>query len=487
MGKSIQFGLKFISQYVTSEKMIQDLKAFEIETVHFAISEHWDGGKTELIDEEWMRAIQSAGIKVWLMIPANAFYDSKILNVDGVDKTDWLIQFQTSQTSMVGLYMYSFHHEGFIQYQCNKIERIIENYPFFDGIEFSESYFPEIETIIGKNPNASGFYGDVSPFALEKFFSVFLDNTASPVSFSEIIQDDFLYNKWVEYRVEAIGNFFKQIKETLISKKSPFLFALWMQGASWSEKPLELIREYLGIDTIQLMDIVSPDYVYIQSSARDWGRYPLDYDYIKAYSPIKEAIKAHDENVFIGVQTDYVSYHYSNQSTVPKLTADWLHGYYETAKSLSFDSATAYEYGLSEKLGTWPSKGIWGFLDIGYLEADSTTEAIPVESEIISILVWGSDYWNLAYTSKGLFWFNDIGKHLKLDMKVPTYQYPNVSSPKTAVPFDPQTFFIIDSLGEDWLKIRTKSVYTWMYRPELEDQMSEDEIRVWQELVNGRN
>lgn len=468
MSNSIQIDPQFLSQYLTIDLLIQEMKAFEITEVHFMLFQNWDGSKNEVINDNWIKALQEKGIKVWLMVPASAFYDSSAINVNGEYKTNWLMGIQNPQTVIGGLYLYSFHNEEFIQWQCDKLSRIIDNYPFFDGIEFVESYFPEIEQIVGRNPNASGFYGDVSSFALERFFTIFLGNTVSPVSFNEIINDEELYEKWVEYRIDAVNNFFKKIKEVLIAKNSSLLFAVWGQGKSERENQLELMREYLGLDIIQLIDIANPDYIFIQSAASDYARYPVDPEYLAEYLPIKEAIQSHNPNIPVGVQTDYVSYHYSHQATVPKLDAEWLWNYYQLAQNLGFHSATAYEYGISKRLNTWPSKGAWDYLETGYLSPDESSEPVPVQSEITSILIFASGYWNLAKTPKGLFWFKDIGNHMPIDQKVYAYQYPNLSSPVTAIPFDPQVFFIIGSLGEDWLRIRTASVYSWIYLSDIQ-------------------
>lgn len=402
-GKSVQFDPAFLPKDVTPEEVLDDLVANGVSAIHYMVVSNWDGSISSEINAELIRLLRNNGIAVWLMIPACGFFSSDIIN----DQKNWLMAFQNKSTLPSGMQFYSFHNKDFVRWQQDKLARILSYYPgLFSGIEFMESYFPEYKSLISEG--GDGFYGDVSEYA-RTLFSLHYLNEAKARSMNEIIAQPSLYEKWVTFRVDAVTDFLYTMKKTIKCLDASVKFSVWTMGMQDSPDMINEARTYFGLDIGRIVNVVRPDSIIIQTSSQDWGRPFLNPGYASSYLPIRDAIKSLDPDMPVGVQADFVSLAYNHPGGV-KLELNWLIGFWNETLSAGFDYATAYNYAVSKRMGTW---------------------RIPLQSYYVAT------------------------------EKTYTYQSANFTSPKIAVPFDPQVFTVTETQEGGWMKIATAAAYKW--------------------------
>jgi hypothetical protein len=323
---------------ITAEELIADLKKADINSVHYFIVSDWDGSKDDnLFKEEYINALKENNIGIWFMLLGNCFYGNTSL------PDEWKMELLSPYPGNVNFF--SFHNENFVNWQVERVKRIIKNYPYLTGIEFAESYFPEWKTI-----DKNGFYGDVSSNARKIFAESYLDVNDSIPTFNEIRNNSELYKEWQNFRVEAIIHFNLRIKETIKNEHPDILFASW--GMGMRNAKLEEIREHFGLDMIRLANEVKPDILFIQTSAQDWGDQSLAPQYLNDYNYIVEALKKANPEILLGVQADIASLSYHDDS-VPKRDGSWWKTFMELSSSAGYFTNTAYEYAFYKKQGLW--------------------------------------------------------------------------------------------------------------------------------------
>lgn len=338
-GNSIQIDPVILnSSGITPDELIADLKKANIKTVHYFIVSDWDGSKNDnLFREEYINALEENNIGIWLMLLGNCFYGNTSL------PDEWKMELLSPYPGNVNFY--SFHNKDFVNWQIERVKRIIENYPHLLGIEFAESYFPEWKTI-----EKNGFYGDVSLNTRKIFTEKYFHANHEPLTFDEIRNNSEWYKYWQDFRVEAIINFNLKIKEAVKSSNPDLLFASW--GMGMRNAKLEEIREHFGLDMIRIAREVAPDILYIQTSAQDWSDPSLSPQYLNSYDYIVKALKKANPDIRLGVQADIASLSFHDE-LVPKRDGEWWKEFMELSLSVGYYTNTAYEYTFYKKQGLW--------------------------------------------------------------------------------------------------------------------------------------
>ena len=337
-GNSIEIDLStFYSLEISPEELIADLKKADIKTVNYLVINYWDGSVDDnLLRKEYMQALEENGIGIWLMLLGKGFYENTTL------PASW------EQTTIVqhypGYRNYSFHNDDYVNWHVERVKRVITNYPNFIGIEFAETFFPAWKSIDG-----NGYYGDVSPFAREKFTKEYLKLDRETLSFAEIRRNAEWYKKWQDFRVDAIVKFNQKMKDAIKSTNPEVLFAAWGMGIR--NGTLEEIREHWGLDMVRIVQEVEPDIFYVQTSSEDWLDVNLQPQYIDGYSYIVEALQKANPNVMLGVQTDIASHSWNN----PNAPRDgvWWKTFMELSLSIGYYTNTAFDYGFYKQQGLW--------------------------------------------------------------------------------------------------------------------------------------
>ena len=336
-GNSIQIDpTVFNRMNIPPEDLIADLKKANINSIHFMVANYWDGSKNDdLFKPKYLQALKDNGISAWIMLLGNVFYASTPL------PKEWEMEFLSPYPDISS---YSFHHDDFVEWQVNRTKRILENYDFV-GVEFAESYFPEWKTVDKK-----GFYGDVSDYARKKFTKEYLGLTVDVFSFDEIRADPKLYKSWQDFRVDAVVNFNKKIKEAVKSTNESTLFASWgigIRGGSLGE-----LREHFALDMPRIVEEVSPDVFFIQTASQDWGNSNLRSNYMHGYEYLRQALIEANPNVKIGIQTDIASLSYHNPNVSKRVPQWWLE-FMDESTNIGYYTNTAYEYAFTKLQGIW--------------------------------------------------------------------------------------------------------------------------------------
>ncbi|WP_270089940.1 hypothetical protein [Sphingobacterium sp. SYP-B4668] len=391
-GNSIQIDPSVLyQQEISPERLIADLKMANIKSVHFFIAGFWDGSKNDqLLRPEYLTALKKEGIGIWIMLLGNCIYGTSTL------PKEWHMEFLTPYPSQ-GISFYSFHRPEFVDWQVNRVKQILQNYEI-EGVEFAESYFPEWKTLAG-----NGFYGDISLFARKKFTEKYVGSNSATLSFDFIRKDITLYNKWVDFRVDAILQFNKRIKAAVKEVAPDVLYAAWGMGVR--NGTMGEIREHFGLDMIQLVKDVQPDIMVLQTSAQDWLDPQLPYDYLKEYAALTKAIQAANPKVALSIQADIVSLGYSDPKVAKRFPEWWLRFFDFSLKS-GYYTNTAYEYAFSKKDGIWLKENLSDRTPRKlYKDASLQAEVLAEAVVPLALVQTQGDHWKMVYTEKGLGWF----------------------------------------------------------------------------------
>lgn len=390
-GNSIQIDPQMLyEQQIAPETLIADLRMANIKSVHFFIVSDWDGSRNDqLLKPAYLAALNKADIAVWIMLLGNCIYGNSHLPVE------WQMEFLTPYPNQ-GIKFYSFHRADFVDWQVNRVKRILQNYAV-NGIEFAESYFPEWKTQKG-----NGFYGDVSLFARRQFTEKYVGASAATLSFDYIAQNADLYNKWMDFRADAILSFNQKIRAVIKDTDPDVLYAIWGMGIR--NGTISEIREHYGLDMPALAKLVQPDVMVLQTAAQDWLDPKLPVDYLLDYAPLENAIKMANPKVATSIQADIVSLSYSNPS-VEKRDPVWWLSFFDLSLRSGYYSNTAYEYAFSKKEGIWPKGNIQNPIPGKLYKEASLQSAVIADGVIPLALIKEQDlHWKLVYTDSGLGW-----------------------------------------------------------------------------------
>ncbi len=391
-GNSIQIDPEMLyQQQISPETLVADLRMANVRSVHFFIVGNWDGSRNDqLLKPAYLQALKAEKIAVWFMLLGNCIYGNSDL------PSDWQMEFLIPYPNP-GIKFFSFHRPEFVDWQINRVKRILQNYEV-DGVEFAESYFPEWKTL-----NGNGFYGDVSAFARKKFTEKYIGSGLATVSFDYIVKNPAVYSKWMDFRADAILSFNKQIKKAIKEVNADVLYAIWGMGIR--QGTIAEIREHFGLDMPALAKEVQPDVMVLQTAAQDWLDPKLPYNYLQDYATFAKAIQAANPKVALSIQADIVSLGYSNASVEKRYPIWWL-PFFDLALQSGYYSNVAYEYAFSKKEGIWPKNNIDNPVPRKLYRDPSLQSAVISDAIVPLALIKEVDaHWKMVYTEKGLGWF----------------------------------------------------------------------------------
>lgn len=391
-GNSIQIDPTVLyAENISPQELVADLKMANMKSVHFFIAGSWDGTKDDnLLRPEYLNELENNGISVWVMLLGNCVYGSSSL------PKEWEMECLTPYPSS-GIKFYSFHNDDFVAWQVERVKNIMSNYDFV-GIEFAESYFPEWKTI-----NSNGFYGDVSEFARRKFTVDYVGQASPILTFDEIRNDPALYQKWIDFRSDAIIDFNHAIKKAIKDINPETLYAAW--GMGMRKGTMDEIKEHFGLDMTRMVKEVKPDVMVIQTSSQDWGDASLEPNYIKDYNTIVQTLQIANPNVALSIQADIVSLGYHNQN-LKKRDPEWWLSFCDLSLKSGYYTNTAYEYAFAKKDGIW-MKGNLENAKPQKLYKDASLSSTVIADDVLPLgLVKEKDNnWKMVYTEHGLGWF----------------------------------------------------------------------------------
>ena len=251
---------------------------------------------------------------------------------------------QMESTGGVGVRHLSFVHAGYREWMKKRIVKGFGDFGF-DGFTFAEPYYP----MYNGTPEPGQFM-DVSP-NFQKAFKEATGNEFFP-NFTDAADPHYyktdreLYQDWVDFRVDAIVEFYDEVVNGEGGLREQFPKVLICTWTVQADKPngLELLREIDGQDPEELVRVVRPDVHFVQTHWPDWSRGDLPADYAKNYEPYFEAARRADPQVGIGVQADVGS------NAEMRKSRKWYNDFVKACAAAGVDTTTYYQFCLRGEL-----------------------------------------------------------------------------------------------------------------------------------------
>ncbi|MFB5267542.1 N-acyl-D-glucosamine 2-epimerase [Paenibacillus enshidis] len=313
----------------SAESVAEEIECAGYRTVHyFVVQEHKI--HTRIID-----ALQRRGIAVWAMVLGNGSFGVSHLPPQW---SSWKMELlREPKDSFQRL---SHFAEEYVQWKKAAAARLVSEVPF-DGFEVAEPYFPEW------NGLRSGIYGDVGPHAQRAFKERY--GTEMPEFRNKWAANYYrrvpqLYRRWVELRVEAVNGLIDELVNGsggVRQARPDIRIATWSLAVRDRRglAPAKL-REWQGIDAVEMIRRVRPDMHVLQTHWPDWMRPKLAPDYIGEYKRFADPIQAAFPGLPLGIQTDIGSLERMIRGR------DWLTAFNSSIRGQGYDAWTAYEYHL---------------------------------------------------------------------------------------------------------------------------------------------
>nr|WP_275983813.1 N-acyl-D-glucosamine 2-epimerase [Paenibacillus hamazuiensis] len=313
----------------------EDSIADEIELAGYGVVRYFVTNEYQ-VNGRLVEAFRRRGIKVWAMTLGNGTYTTDHLPKEW---PDW--QMTLLKPVKDGFWRFSPFSYKYVKWKKEVLAGLVRRYPF-DGLEIAEPYFPEW------NGLSSGVYGDVGPLARLAFKTEYgvdmpdFRHVTSPIYY---LNNKERYRWWVQFRVDAVNRFLHELVNGfggVRDVRPDIRIATWSIAVQASGDPVELVREYQGVDAAAMITRVKPDVHFIQTHWPDWMRGWLKPDYIKAYQPFAEQIRAVHRDIPLGVQADIGSIRKIRRSL------EWVDKFAAAAQSCGYATWTAYEYHLGK-------------------------------------------------------------------------------------------------------------------------------------------
>ncbi len=328
-GKAIQFDPAFpYYKNRTAESIADEISLTGCNSVHYTVVNEND------INADIISAFHERGIAVWLLVFGNGTYSTQNFPSNW---RDW--QMELVKPSSIDSYtFFSLFNKDYINWKKENLARIVSTYKF-DGIGIIESFFPEWN---GLN---SGVYGDVGPNAIKAFkkeYNLDIPDFYNPSSANYYTKNTDTYNKWIQFRVDAVNNFLNEIfngKGGVREARPEIIVATWSLGVD-APDAISRLREYQGIDANKMISAVKPDVHFLQTHWVDWMKSEdeLQPDYIKKYHSFYNQARKSSSNIPIGVQADFGSLESVFKSP------NWQKEYDLATKKHGYTLWTGYEY-----------------------------------------------------------------------------------------------------------------------------------------------
>lgn len=314
----------------SEESIADEIHLAGYKTVHYVVVDEYN------IKEKLIEAFHKRGIQVWARIFGNGAYTTASFPPEW---TSW----QTELVNPIndGFARLSMHSKPYTEWKKKALAEMVSKNPF-DGVEIMEPFFPEWGGL------ENGVYGDVGPIAQAAFrekHGLDIPDFRNPESPKYYKNDTATYEKWVNFRVEAVNDFLNELvngKGGIREAKPSIGIGIWSLGIDGGPNSVEKLREVQGLDAPSMIAKVKPDIFYLQTHWPDWLKPDLKPDYAKAYEPFIRQIRESDPNMPIGIEADLGSDEAARRGN------DWFRTFGESVSKLGFRTWTGYEYHIGK-------------------------------------------------------------------------------------------------------------------------------------------
>ncbi|PUA38485.1 N-acyl-D-glucosamine 2-epimerase [Paenibacillus elgii] len=307
--------------------------ASELELAGFRTVRYFVTDETR-VNGRLVAALRERGMDVWAMVIGNGTFTTENLPPDW---PEW--QMTLLKPVNDGFTRLSPFSHRYVTWKKAAAAHLVRTHPF-TGFEVAEPYFPEW------NGLASGVYGDVGPYARAAFKQFSGSDmpefrySSSPLYYKK---DRGRYLLWIEFRVQAVNGFLNELINGAggVREARPDIkIATWSLAVDAGQDPVGALREYQGMDAVEMIRTVRPDAHILQTHWPDWMRVHLPPDYIRHYRPFVESIRSVHPDIPLGIQTDIGSLARMRRSR------KWIREFAKSAGELGYRFWTAYEYSI---------------------------------------------------------------------------------------------------------------------------------------------
>jgi hypothetical protein len=330
LGSTIQIDPSFPYYRNRSEASIAE----EIELAGYRVVRYFVTDETN-VNAKLVDAFHRRGISVWAMTLGNGMYTTAHLPADW---PDW--QMVLLKPIDDGFYRFSMFSDKYARWKKAALAKLVRDIPF-DGLEIAEPYFPEW------NGLSNGVYGDIGPYARAAFRKrngTDIPDFKHKSSSMYYKTNKAVYRAWVDFRVDAVNCFLNELINGaggVRDSRPGTAIATWSLALKGSDA-LDKLKEYQGIDAVEMISRVRPDLHFLQTHWPDWMKPYLKPNYFTDYKPFVDRIRAVHPNIPLGIQADIGSKRSIRRSR------EWLDRFNQTAKELRYATWTAYEYHIGK-------------------------------------------------------------------------------------------------------------------------------------------
>ncbi|MDP4099050.1 N-acyl-D-glucosamine 2-epimerase [Paenibacillus sp. P96] len=313
----------------SAESVAEEIERAGYRTVHYFVVQE-NKIHTRIID-----ALQRRDIAVWAMVLGNGAFGVSHLPPQW---SNWRMELLREPKD--GFQRLSHFAKEYVEWKKAAATRLVTEIAF-DGFEVAEPYFPEWNGLY------SGIYGDVGLHAQRAFKERYgtempeFRNRWAANYYRRVPQ---LYRCWIEFRVDAVNGLIDELVNGpggVREARPDIRIATWSLAVRDRRglAPAKL-REWQGIDAVEMIRKVRPDMHILQTHWPDWMRPKLPPDYIAEYWRFADPIRAAFPGLPLGVQADIGSLERMVKGR------DWLTAFSSSVHKHGYDAWTAYEYHL---------------------------------------------------------------------------------------------------------------------------------------------
>lgn len=347
--RTIQISLGFPYNHRRSaESLVSEVVANGYDTILLIVKE------TEIRPAGLVEAAKKAGLQVY-----GSFFGASTFMPDALfppESKQWRMEFTGPKSSNR---YFSYVHDGYRQWYKRYLKELYDRHPF-DGFVFYESYYGARagRLAFGREP----VFGDVSPGFARCFRQATgharFPNFTDPASPDYYRNDPGLYRDFVEYRVQSVVDFHREIWDGeggLRQLHPEVAFATWTIALA-GDGALAEMREFQSQDGARLATELQPDCHFFQSHWPDWLPEKQPPSYVKDYAPYVRSVRDAAPAAVLAAQGDYAS-------TQPyRRSPAWVAEFDRLAAETGFSFTTFYEFSVRYEVYFEAPKAVGGEL-----------------------------------------------------------------------------------------------------------------------------
>jgi hypothetical protein len=292
------------------------------------------------VDPAYIEAFHRQGIGIWYTTFANGTYSTDDLP-EGWES--WLMVMRSTLSGTPlddGYWRLCLNNPGYRAWKKKTTGEMLRKYAF-DGVSLVEPHWPEYP---GRTNPA---YACFCPHCLAGFKKMFPEANGFPDILDAASPDSpeknsKLWRKWCRFRTASLTDFLDDLvngKGGLRAAGPGKKICVWTLALD-EPNGVQRVMDDSGEDPGEITRVVKPDVYCLQTHWPDWVKPDLAPDYVKAYQPFIDAIRAAAPNMPLMIQADTGSNKGNRRSWA------WIEAFEKACHALGVGSTTFYEYAI---------------------------------------------------------------------------------------------------------------------------------------------